>query len=74
MDTVAAKKMCPLVRGVHFCKSWWILVLFSKIYYFYTYIWGSQGKWKSLVEDIGVTLDKEKKERNDVKLLQLEVF
>ena len=26
------------------------------------------------VEDIGVTLDKEKKERNDVKLVQLEVF
>ena len=68
------EKMCPLIRGIHIFKSWWILVLFSKIYYFYTYIWGSQGKWKSLVEDIGVTLDKEKKERNDVKLLQLEVF
>ena len=26
------------------------------------------------MEDIRVTLDKEKKERNDVKLLQLEVF
>ena len=26
------------------------------------------------MEDIGVTLDKEKKERNDAKLLQLELF
>ena len=43
------KKMCPLIRGVHFFKSWWILVLFSKIYYFYTYIWGSQYKWKTSV-------------------------
>ena len=68
MDTVAAKKMCPL-----FQKLVNISLIFE-IYYFYTYIWGSQGKWKSLVEDIGVTLDKEKKERNDVKLLQLEVF
>ena len=32
-------------RGAHFFKSWARLVLFSKIYYFYNYIWGSQGKW-----------------------------
>ena len=31
-----------------FFESWWILVSFSKIYYFfYTYIWGSQCKWKT---------------------------
>ena len=56
------KKMCPLIRDIHIFKSWSILVLFSKIYYFYTYIWarnyiytfiynswiwGSQGKWKT---------------------------
>ena len=40
------KKMCPLIRGLHFLKSWAILVLFSKNYYLYTYVWGSQGKWK----------------------------
>ena len=33
---------CPLFRKL--AKN---LVLFSKIYYFYTYIWGSQGKWKT---------------------------
>ena len=43
------KKMCPFIRGVHCFKSWWILVLFSKIYHFYTYISGSQCKWKMLV-------------------------
>ena len=41
------KKMCPLIRGVRFFESWAILVLFSKIYYFYTYICHSQGKWKT---------------------------
>ena len=45
MDTIGAKKMCPLIRDVHFFKSWWMLVLFSKMYYFY--IWGNQGKWKT---------------------------
>ena len=28
-------------------ENWAVSVLFSKIYYFYTYIWGSQGKWKA---------------------------
>ena len=41
------KKNCPLILGVRFFKSWARLALFSKIYYFYTYIWGSQGKWKT---------------------------
>ena len=38
-------KNCPLIRGVHFLENWAMLDLFSKIYYFYTYIWGNQGKW-----------------------------
>ena len=41
------KTICPLIRGVRFLESWAILVLFSKMYYFYTYIWGSQSKWKT---------------------------
>ena len=41
------KKNVPLIRGVHFFESWAILVLFLKIRYFCTYIWGSQGKWKT---------------------------
>ena len=40
-------KNCPLIRRVRFLESWPILVLFSKMYYFYTYICGSQGKWKT---------------------------
>ena len=40
MDTVGVKNICPLVRGVRFFKSWARLALFSRIYYFYTYIWG----------------------------------
>ena len=41
------KKNCPVIRGVRFFKSWAVLVLFSKIYYFYTYTWGGQGKRKT---------------------------
>ena len=39
------KKNCPLIRGVRFLENWAMLDLFSKIYYFYAYIWGNQGKW-----------------------------
>ena len=41
------KKNCPLITGERFLDSWVISVLFSKIYYFYTCIWGSQGNWKT---------------------------
>ena len=37
-DTVGAKKNCPLTRGVRFFECCARLALFSKIYYFYTYI------------------------------------
>ena len=32
------KSMCPLIRRAHLLESCAILVLFSKIYYFYIYI------------------------------------
>ena len=41
------RKSCPLTRDVHFFEIWARLALFSKIYYFYTCIWGSPGKWKT---------------------------
>ena len=53
------KKIYPLIRGVRFLERWAILVLLSKIYYFYIYIWCSQGKWKTS-ESLGIK--KRKKE------------
>ena len=61
------KIICPIVRGVRFFEIWARLVLFLEIYYFYNYIWGSQsGRHRGHFE--------KRKERNDVKLMQLEEF
>ena len=44
---MGARKICQLILGVPFLESRAILVLLLKMYYFYTYISGSQGKWKT---------------------------
>ena len=46
-DIIGATKICQLILGVHFLESRAVLVLLLKMYYFYTYISGSQGKWKT---------------------------
>ena len=64
------KKDFPLIRSVRFFESWAILVLFSRIYYFCTYIWGSQGKWKTL----GSLLTKKRKKEMILNCCNLKCF
>ena len=68
--TPLVQKKCPLIRGVSFFESWATLVLFSKNYYFCTYIWCSQGKWKTS----GSLWTKKKKEEMMLSCCNLNCF